>query len=363
MDLQGLVQIQGTVPFYKYCMPTSLDQITSLALEVTSHCNLKCPQCGRTSTDGRFASQYLQLRHWRTDALLPHLEIERLNNLKFVRIEGDNGDALMHPGIEEIIQHFYDAPSKPVILIFTNGSMRSTDWWRSLGKNFPDRLVMQFSIDGLSNTNHLYRVNSDYDKIIKNAQAFIEGGGLATVRSIIFKHNEHQVQEIHDTMLGLGFKQLIMIPNDVTRFWTGDRYEVYVDGIKSHDIYPTRYKQQDLNKYCYKNHGLVLRGPQRIDGKIICPGIAGSELTVTYLGHVIPCCMVHSDYDYKIPANDLWRSIVGDRSKVDLHKRSISEILSDPDLYFHRLEMSLRDSKIHQTCSSYCGNIIKRKLQ
>jgi len=190
----------------------------------------------------------------------------------------------------------------------------------------------------------------------------MDGGGFATARTIIFKHNEHQVQEIHDTMIGLGFKQLIMISNDVARFWTGEHYEVYVDGIKSHDIHPTKYKRQDLYKFSYKHHDRALHKPKKILDKILCPGIASGELTVTYLGHIIPCCMVNSDYDFKIPANDLWRSIVGDRSKVDLNKRSISEIIADPDLYYHRLEDSLRSDQMHRACKDYCGNIIKSKL-
>ena len=340
-----------------------LDQIVSLALEVTSYCNIKCPQCGRTNVNGMFNDEYLTLKHWQVDKILPNFEIEKLKNLQYVRIEGDNGDAFMHPCVMEIIDYFYNAPSQPNIIMFTNGSMRSTNWWADLGRKYPDRLVVQFSIDGLDDTNPMYRVGSDYNKIVSNATAFIRGGGIATTRAIIFKHNEHQLEEIHNAARAIGFKQLVMIVNDQARFWTGEFYEVYNNNVKLYNLYPTSLAQKDLDPYCYKNHSIQSYFPKfKVDSEFICPTVASGELTVTYLGHIIPCCMVNSDYDFKASQNDFWREIVGNRSQVDLHRRRLGEILIDPAFYHHRLEQTLRGSVQHHRCSANCGDAIASAL-
>lgn len=344
-----------------------LDSIFSFGLEVTTYCNLKCPQCGRMQQvgedAGKFASSYLQLKHWDADKILPNFEIERLRNLKFVRIEGDNGDAIMHPKIEKIVECFYNAPTKPNILILTNGSLRSTNWWKEFGAKFPKRVVVQFSIDGAKDTNHIYRLGSNYDKIIANVKAYMEGGGIATTRAIIFKHNEHQLEEIYNNAKELGFKQLLMIPNEVSRFFMNETYhEVFDNGVKLYDIHPTKYNAIDLKQYCYNELDLELYPKTKLNPKFICPTVAMGEITVTYQGYIIPCCMINSDYDFKDPKNDYWREIVGDRSTTDLHTRKLSEILCDPTFYHHRLEQTLKDGKLYHLCESFCSKIINRRF-
>ena len=346
-------------------MTTSrLSEILSLGLEVTTHCNLLCPQCSRVSIDGKFDDSYLKLQHWQVEKILPNFEREKLENLKRVRIEGDNGDAFMHPKIDEIIDYFYRAPSQPTILMLTNGSLRSKNWWENLGKKFPNRLVVQFSIDGLKDTNSIYRINSNYDKIISNAKAYINGGGIATTRSIIFKHNEHQVEQIYKTAREIGFKQLSLIVNDQARFYTGEYYEVYKNNNKLYNLYPTTLTQKDLDPYCYKDHNLPIGNPKLNNPKFLCPIVASGEITVTYQGHIIPCCMVNVDYDIKSPNHNVWRNIVGNREHCDLHIRPIGDILNDPEFYHNRLEKTLQDGNFYYRCEQYCKNEIdQKKLQ
>ena len=57
---------------------------------------------------------------------------------------------------------------------------------------------VRFSVDGLRDTNHLYRRNTDFDVIMRNAQTFIDGG-RATWVFIAFQHNEHQIGEAKRT--------------------------------------------------------------------------------------------------------------------------------------------------------------------
>lgn len=83
--------------------------------------------------------------------------------------------------------------------------MRTTDWWRELAQKGGDKVNVIFSVDGLADTNHLYRVGSNFDKIMENAQAYIDAGGHAEWAFIEFKHNYHQIEEAERIAKEMGF--------------------------------------------------------------------------------------------------------------------------------------------------------------
>ena len=67
------------------------------------------------------------------------------------------------------------------IMVSTNGSMRNPAWWKKLGKLFAGtRSWLEFHVDGLRNTNHLYRIGANWENIMANANAFISGGARAS---------------------------------------------------------------------------------------------------------------------------------------------------------------------------------------
>ena len=69
--------------------------------------------------------------------------------------------------------------------VTTNGSIGSRDTWLTLAK---EDVEVVFSIDGLHDTNHLYRQDVQWNKIMERVKWFIENGGNATWKFIIFKH-------------------------------------------------------------------------------------------------------------------------------------------------------------------------------
>ena len=52
-----------------------------------------------------------------------------------------------------------------------------------------------FGIDGLADTNHIYRKDTNFKKIVENLTAFNQAGGRSIWSFIAFQHNEHQVEE------------------------------------------------------------------------------------------------------------------------------------------------------------------------
>ena len=84
--------------------------------------------------------------------------------------------------------------------------------WGNIGKAMGEaeqkqgvEKVMTFSIDGLADTNKLYRIGINHERVMANAKAFIEAGGKARWKMIVFKHNEHQIDEAKQLAKDMGF--------------------------------------------------------------------------------------------------------------------------------------------------------------
>ena len=77
----------------------------------------------------------------------------------------------------------------------TNGGARDVGWWKELAKVLKKPAAVIFSVDGLADTNHLYRQGVVWDHVEQNMRAFIEAGGRARWDFIVFDHNQHQVDE------------------------------------------------------------------------------------------------------------------------------------------------------------------------
>jgi MoaA/NifB/PqqE/SkfB family radical SAM enzyme len=185
-----------------YIVPSN---IQVLQLDHTSRCNLGCPQCARMWDNGKSINPSMPI----TDLTLDDYKIllEPLNKKELTVFHcGNFGDALASPTFDETLDYCLDQKVK-LIKISTNGSLRSADWWKELAKKTKDRNMVIFAIDGLEDTNHIYRVNSNWKKITENAQAFIDAGGWAQWNFLEFEHNYHQIEEARKIASDMGFKK------------------------------------------------------------------------------------------------------------------------------------------------------------
>ena len=72
-----------------------------------------------------------------------------------------------------------------------------------------ERDGITFSIDGLQNTNHLYRRNVVWGKLIANVKAYNSQGAVSIWDYLVFKHNEHQIAKARKMSKKLGFKHFL----------------------------------------------------------------------------------------------------------------------------------------------------------
>lgn len=181
--------------------------ILMLHVESSSRCNASCPACPRNNNGVGLASHVLE-----TDLSTSRFEevIEQLPGLKTIQFCGNFGDPVIGINFLKLVD--IAVAKKFKIQIHTNGSLRNQKWWTSLA----DKLAnvhhdVWFGIDGIGKTHEIYRQGTNYNKIIKNAVAFINAGGYATWQFIPFAHNQHQVKEALRTSQSLGFKKFKLV--------------------------------------------------------------------------------------------------------------------------------------------------------
>ena len=329
-----------------------LDQIKELQCEITSYCNARCPHCPRFTSDGELIPS-LSLNHWDL-SIIDNLDLYSMSNLKLVSIQGDKGDPVMHPRTFEIIEKFLDAPSQPMIELNTNGSIQTAEWWEKIA-SFGDRLVVLFSIDGLEDTNEIYRVNTKFNKIMENARAFINAGGRAYWKCLVFKHNQHQIEEVKQKAETLGFERVWFIVPFIERFLGNYSWPVYNKNKLLGNLEPTDYTQEELEKH----YGFFIDKKEPPSPNVLydnlCPNLSTGNLYITYKHHVVPCCMMHNAlYEERKPFEDL--------DSVDLSKHKLKEILKNK-FFSEDLERSLSTGcRMHFICKKSCGSQIEENL-
>lgn len=180
----------------------TIDEVRAFNIEHTSRCNLKCPQCARV-VDGKINPmlnmQDVSLGYYKW--LFPKAFC---NQLDFIFFCGNYGDPIASATFFDCAK--YLAENGVRLSIHTNGSLRGTRYWKELASILNSNGKVIFSIDGLSDTNSKYRVNSNFEKIIENVKSFIRAGGIARWDYLVFDHNYHQVEEARGLAKKLGFK-------------------------------------------------------------------------------------------------------------------------------------------------------------
>lgn len=323
----------------------SLESLSGIVFEISSHCNSKCSQCSRYDMLGRVHKD-LSITHLDAE-IIKSLPIDKMKNFKEVVLCGNFGDPLMHPNLDEILTFFQSQQ----IEISTNASLRTKEWWYKLGSNKNIKVV--FCIDGIGPTHELYRRNTSYKKIIENAKSFISAGGKARWQFIVFRHNEHQLYEAKKLSKEMGFEGIYFIYSD--RFDTSNKWAVYDNGKYLYDLEKSTHQttlRESLNavegekywKSLYKNRGTIM-----------CRWSHNKKIYIHSDGTVYPCCMLASVQSGKQIEKLFLKKIVKDFTHIDLHHFSLEDVLSS-EIFMKNLPNSFKgDPVTHPACIEWCN--------
>ena len=187
--------------------PLKIDQIKRLQLELTTFCNAKCPSCERAKYNvlpefiykkqlNSIEVSLEQIKKW--------IPLDKMKSLMHIHLCGNIDEPTLNTEIFEICKYFEDTCEDHVwIHISTNGGTRNKEFWKRMASL--KRTLIIFGIDGLEDTNHIYRKNVKWKKLQDNFRTYIKYGGTASWQFIIFEHNKHQEDEARTTSQNEGF--------------------------------------------------------------------------------------------------------------------------------------------------------------
>ena len=304
--------------------------IENVHLEPTARCNAACPMCSRTNNPEILNNQgeitYDQFRK-----IFPPSFIKNLKKFKFC---GNYGDPAAARDLLEFHEYIYSCNPNIEFILRTNGGLKSAEWWKKLAAYYLPHSHVQFHVDGLEDTNHIYRVNVIWDKVVENMKAFNDAGGTSKWYWIPFFHNEHQVEQGEKLAYELGCQEFVIKVS--ARFRDQTKPFVYENNKK---LYPPTSDRFRFEKF-------------QSDGKLQCVSELRKEIYVDAWGKLWPCCWTAS------------ASRVSPHWQIDndLHTRSIEEIMSDPktDLWVNDL-YSKSGSVCNKRCTGKYIHIIDRQ--
>ena len=202
----------------------AFEELKQVHLEITTRCQASCPMCSR-NYHGGLENPNLKLNDWTLDEFISIFDSTLVKQLSGVYFCGNFGDPIINNDLAEMCEHLTVNGPNLSVRIHTNGSARSLDWWSNLYTKLPTDHVVVFALDGLADTHSIYRIGTNFNQILKNAQSFINAGGIAEWVFIKFKHNEHQVDEARRIAKELGFQRFSV--KNSSRFLTDDKFDVY----------------------------------------------------------------------------------------------------------------------------------------
>jgi len=310
---------------YKYL------EIRAVHLELTERCQAACPMCSRT---GNFLLTNSELSISDIRKIFSKNFVKQLNRITLC---GNFGEPIVAKDCLNIVEYFRYSNPHLQITINTNAGARNLEFWSDLATilNGSNSYVV-FGIDGLEDTNHVYRVGVNWNKVISSAKTFIDNGGNARWDFIVFEHNEYQIEEAKQLSQQLGFQSF--------RLKKTYRFEKF----KNLNIRPSKK---------YFNEKTYIFSKNEFDSvEIDCLVKQSKEIYISAQGLLFPCCWVGEEIYNK-------NSII-DKNKIDLKKHTIQEIMNTD--YFYDLENRWKLNSIKEgkplVCAKQCGknnNLLK----
>ena len=255
--------------------------IRHVHLEISTRCNAACPACPRNLCGVDIVDDY-PLHDMSLVEAQTIFHTDFIQQLHGITINGNLGDFVTARDGLEIVRYFRNSNSKINIEISTNASAKPKIWAELASL----RAKVYFCLDGLKGTHELYRQQTNWDTVIDNAKSFIEAGGSAVWKMIVFDHNRHQIDQCKQLSKQLGFEYFEVVDHGRSATPVFDQKQNHTHDIGNHTM-PKEFKViLDLNRESRtKNYQADLEKK-----KLNCWSIENKSIYITATGEVYPCC-------------------------------------------------------------------------
>ncbi len=324
--------------------------------------------CLRTVCGGE-TNQNLPLVELGLNEIKNIFEPKFIKQLRRIYMCGNYGDPIVAQDTLEVYQYFREQNSEIRLDMFTNGSAKNVAWWAELAKTID---LVHFSVDGLEDTNHLYRRGTHFPTIVKNIESYMKSGGQAVWDFIVFKHNEHQVEDVKKIAKSLGIDKVNI--KKTGRFFSNTRME----GKNKQEVLN---RKRELDYYIEmpedeKYHNKALEKEQALVDKygsldlyldktpIECKVAKEKSVYISAQGHVFPCCWTANQlYPWYFPKEKsyMWKlvkNLENGISDLDLKKKTLKQVV-EGEFFQDILLKSWRKESIKggkpKCCARTCG--------
>jgi hypothetical protein len=344
-----------------------------LHIELSTFCNAACPLCPRFYEGTDVVRPDLKLTQITLANFKKYFPVDNIKQFTKILYCGTMGDPLMAKDCFDIFEYVHELNSNCTQVVHTNGGIRNTEFWTKMGKLFThEKMRMVFSIDGLEDTNHLYRRNVDWNTLMSNVKTFISAGGDAAWEFLVFRHNEHQVERAKELAYDMGFKlfapkrafgfndpinnnlipRLVFDKNGIKQYKilppTQEKYQMSGSGSefrdKEYNIDVTELNEAKTLKYFPRLKNKVDQFDASVEASelgsyeetlnkrdIKCKSLFDdfSEIYVNAEGILLPCCYVGTQFDSGVDSfqvRQIKNKVNANIKELDLNLRDLNVI-------------------------------------
>ena len=271
------------------------NEIKTIHLEVTQNCQASCPMCDR-NMNGEGINPHINLDELSLVDCMNIFSPQFVKQLDTMYMCGNLGDPIVARDTLEIFRYFRKHNEKMWLSMNTNGGAKDANWWKELAVVLGRMGAVIFSVDGLEDTNHIYRQGVVWKNVERNMRAFINAGGRARWDFLIFEHNQHQVEEAENLAKQWGCEKFI-------KKKTGRFVDAKTNKKESHQAKNKKGKETAKLKkpdVKYQNKALtkqetILKKYGSMDNyydaaPINCKVAKEKSLFITAEGLALPCC-------------------------------------------------------------------------
>ena len=345
----------------------SYTDIRTIHLEVTQNCQASCPMCDRNQNGGA-VNPHIKLDELTLDDCKQIFEPEFIKQLNTMYMCGNLGDPIVARDTLEIFEYFRQHNSNMWFSMNTNAGARDESWWKDLANVYGRMGTVIFSVDGLEDTNHIYRQGVSWAAVERSMKSFVAAGGRARWDFLIFEHNQHQVEQAKAISEEWGFERFIA--KKTGRFITADSKKkdthqaVNRKGEKTSDIKKPEKKYQNA---ALSKHDTIVEKYGSMDSyydavPVRCKVKDEGSLFITAEGLALPCCWTagrmykwwHKDYRVE----QIWDFIdsIGGKEKLDA-RNGLKSVFNTG--IFDSIEQSWKKNSVSngklKVCSMKCG--------
>ncbi len=269
--------------------------IKTIHLEVTQNCQAACPMCDR-NCNGQGVNPHINLDELSLEDCKKIFSPKFIKQLDTMYMCGNLGDPIVARDTLEIFAYFREHNKNMWLSMNTNAGARDEVWWSNLATIFGRMGSVIFSVDGLRDTNHLYRQGVNWNNVERSMDAFIEAGGRARWDFLIFEHNQHQVEEAEKLSKQKGFEKFTA--KKTGRFITQDskkKESHQAVDKKGKETTQLRKPDKKYQNKALQKQDIIIKKYGSMDAyydaaPIICKVKKENSLYITAEGLALPCC-------------------------------------------------------------------------